>query len=724
MEKSRMLMPGLDKVLGKGRGQRLGSGRWQALRNMIVAVVLACTTLLGVPTSQAQPNVVSMVDVTVQASVSSTQAGVPFAVAITLDHKNGWHVHTNTPKIPTSWGDFPAIATTVTLQAATGKGVSIGELQWPKAKTIEVDLAGTGKPDSYEVFAGRAVIYVPVRLEQSAFQGETAKVATLRFDVTFQACDDKVCMFEETQTVEVILPLAAAAADIKPINATTFAGFDAARLDKDQRWTAAEALAAKPARVAIGDAPPQSVRTFFGIALPADGGVLTWLVFFGLAAVGGFLLNLTPCVLPVLPLKVMAIVQHAGSPKRTLYLGMWMAAGVIAFWIGAAVPVLVLSSFADPSRIFGIWWVTLGLGLLIAIMSVGLMGLFNITLPQAVYAVNPKADSAWGSFLFGIMTAVLGLPCFGFVAGSLLAAAATLPKIVTLAIFVGLGVGMALPYFVLALKPSLIKKIPRTGPASELIKQVMGLLLLAAGVFFIGAGLIALVAEKPWLGKQLHVWIAALLGLFAGLWIISRTFQISKRLAPRTIFAIVGLFVGAVGIWYANNSTTRARTNYMEKQAGLDASMSGRLLTGTWVDYSPAIIEMAKRENKVVVLDFTAEWCLNCKALKAAVLDRDPVKGRLRDDRIVLVTVDLTALSAPGWKLIKELGQTGIPLLVVYSPGSEQPWLANSYTSDQVLVAINHALALADGAAQDLASGTNEADATMPLVSTQPAGGR
>jgi thiol:disulfide interchange protein DsbD len=343
----------------------------------------------------------------------------------------------------------------------------------------------------------------------------------------------------------------------------------------------------------------------------------------------------------------------------------------------------VLSSFADPSRIFGIWWVTLGLGLLIAIMSVGLMGVFNITLPQAVYAVNPKADSAGGSFLFGIMTAVLGLPCFGFVAGSLLAAAATLPKIVTFAIFLGLGVGMALPYFVLALKPHWIKKIPRTGPASELIKQVMGLLLLAAGIFFIGAGLIALVAAKPWIAKQLHVWIAALIALIAGLWIISRTFQISKSMLPRAIFTVIGLFVASAGLWYANDTTTRARDNY---------------LSGMWAPYSPQAVAAARAEGKVVVLDFTAEWCLNCKALKAAVLDREPVKSRLREQNIALFLVDLTATEAPGWKRLEELGQTGIPLLAIYTPGEPQPWLANNYTADTVMAAVNRALQVADAA--------------------------
>jgi thiol:disulfide interchange protein len=114
-------------------------------------------------------------------------------------------------------------------------------------------------------------------------------------------------------------------------------------------------------------------------------------------------------------------------------------------------------------------------------MGIGIMGLFTIQLPAAVYAVNPKAETAWGSFLFGVMTAVLGLPCFGFVAGALLAGAATLPASTVMLVFASIGVGMAAPYLVLSAKPSLLRHLPRTGPASELVKQVMGLLLRRRG---------------------------------------------------------------------------------------------------------------------------------------------------------------------------------------------------------------------------------------------------
>lgn len=112
-----------------------------------------------------------------------------------------------------------------------------------------------------------------------------------------------------------------------------------------------------------------------------------------LVALGGFVLDLTPC-LPVIPIQVMARMPHAGSPGRSFGLGLWMAAGVVTFWAGIGLPVALLASVTDPSRVSGIWWVTAGIGALIAATALG------------------------------VTTAVLGLPCFGFVEGALLAGAA------------------------------------------------------------------------------------------------------------------------------------------------------------------------------------------------------------------------------------------------------------------------------------------------------------
>ena len=649
------------------------------------------------------------------ADKAEVKAGDRLTLAVVWEFEDGYHIHTDNPKPPKEW-DLKAIPTVIDIAASTG--FVVGPVQWPKAKTIQADLTGMGDPKPYEVFGGDSVVaFVPVVVATDATD------VTFNLTLRYQACNDEMCLRPAREPVTLVVPVAA---ESKPSeDATVFAAFDAKVFDGD--WTKGGAAAVtpqpstdvkpqptqQPAATTDGNTPAATTppadtqRSFFGIPIP-QGGFVGIVVILLLAILGGFILNLTPCVLPVIPLKIITLSQHAGSHGRTLFLGLWMALGVVAFWVGIGIPVLLFSSFGDPSRIFSIWWVTAGLGVLIALMSLGLMGMFSLNLPQGLYMINPKADTAWGSFVFGVMTAVLGLPCFGFVAGALLGAAATLPKIATLSIFLGLGIGMALPYLVLAMFPKLVDRIPRTGPASELVKQVMGLLMLAAAAYFIGSGLIALVASKPWLGKQLHIWIVAGFGIAASVWLVMRTIKITPSFARRAVFTLVALFIAGMGVWYASDATTRAKNIYVARAAAMEAAGGGKLLTGTWIEYNAGLFEQARKENKIIVMDFTAEWCINCKVLKGTVLERDPVKSEFANSDVVLFTVDLTSDEAAGWKTLEQMGETGIPLLVIYTPGNNTPWKSNAYTPAQVMTAVS--------SARNAASTLTQAPATTTTV--------
>lgn len=692
-----------------------------ASRVRFPALVAAMLSLLFALVAPAQ------VTTRVVADKAQVKAGDRLTLAVVWEFEDGFHIHTNAPKPPKEW-DFEAIPTKIDIAASPA--FTVGPIQWPQSKTIQADLTGAGNPQPYAVFGGENVFaFVPTVVAADA------KDLTFNLTLRYQACNDEMCLRPAREPVTLVVPLAGESKASE--DASLFAAFDARVFEGD--WTkgggaavtpqpstdatpeqtqspdptAATASGITPATTTATTAPTATQRTFFGIPIP-QGGFVGIVVILLLAILGGFILNLTPCVLPVIPLKIITLSQHAGSHGRTLFLGLWMALGVVAFWVGIGIPVLLFSSFGDPSRIFSIWWVTAGLGVLIALMSLGLMGMFSLNLPQGLYMINPKADTAWGSFVFGVMTAVLGLPCFGFVAGALLGAAATLPKIATLSIFLGLGIGMALPYLVLAMFPKLVDRIPRTGPASELVKQVMGLLMLAAAAYFIGSGLIALVSSKPWLGKQLHIWLVAGFGIAASVWLVVRTVKITPSVARRAVFTLVGLFIAGMGVWYASDATTRAKNTYIARAAAMEAAGGGKLLTGTWIEYNAGLFEQARRENKIIVMDFTAEWCLNCKVLKATVLERDPVKSEFAKSDVVLFTVDLTAETAPGWKTLQEMGETGIPLLAIYTPGNNTPWKANAYTSAQVMTALS--------AARNAASTLTQTAPAKPAVPTSPSG--
>ncbi len=622
-----------------------------------IVLMLLATTLFGVSAFAQSPfDQVGIGGDTVRVSVvKSAEALAPGstgAIAVILDHEIGWHVHTNAPPdIP----NFVAIATELLDLKVTG--ADAGPIQWPPVHVIEVQFVGP--PMDYPVFEGRAPIYVPLKVPQDA-QGEIH----IAFELSYQACNDTYCEMPESIPFEVTIPIDATA---EASWAGDFTDFD--RSVFDQSWADGSGTDA----TADSDAQPAGSK-FFGFVVPR--GILALAAF---GVIGGLVLNLTPCVLPVIPLKVMALSQHGESKGRTLALGLWMALGVFAFWFGIGLPVAFLTSVTDPSQVFGIWWVTLGIGIIIAIMGVGIMGLFEIKLPDKVYGMNPKADSAGGSFMFGLMTAVLGLPCFGFIAGGLLAGAATMPAVDILTVFGSIGIGMAAPYLILAAKPSWVDFIPRTGPASELVKQIMGLLLFAAAAFFIGSGIMAIVKADPVRAAQLPVWVkvaqwwaVAFFATIAGGWLIWRTFRISRKGAPRGIFLVVGLVISLAAVAFAAQQTEKT-------------------MNDIWTPYSDEILAGALEDGSVVVVDFTADWCLNCLALKASVLDINPVHDKLVSAGVVPLMADLTSRKAPGWDKLRALGQTGIPLLMIDGPGLDEPWLSNGYTPGQVVDAIERA---------------------------------
>ncbi len=637
------------------------------------------------------------VKVSMFASQDKVAAGGDVVIAVVMDHDIGWHSWTNPGNTPEGMAVFSgAINTEIAVKTADGSPLRAhdGFIQWPGVYGATANI-GEG-PREYATFAGRAITYLPVSIAADAATGEVWLDVTL----SFQSCDDKQCLAPTDVTERVLLQVvdAASLATSPPtlIHESDFAKFDPMVWPEIHSGATPHGASAsgagtstEAAATTAGAATSAPRPTFFGISLPRTEGALGVVVLAILSMIGGFILNLTPCVLPIIPIKILTISQHAQTPGRGLMLGVWMALGVVAFWAGIGIPAALFTAAADPSRMFGIWWLTLAIGLLIGAMGVGIMGLFTIQLPTAVYAVNPKADSASGSFLFGVMTAVLGLPCFGFVAGALLAGSATLPPAVIMIIFTSIGIGMAAPYLVLAAKPGLVERIPRTGPASELVKQVMGLLLLAAAAYFVGSGLITLVIDQPYIGKQLHWWAVAVFTIAAGFWMVMRTMQISKAAAPRAIFGLLGIVLAAIAMFFAWDRTATSRVEWERLQAS--SRSSDGFVAGAWNHYTPERFEAARAAGHIVVLDFTATWCITCQVLKATVLDPDPVKSAFEQKDVVVFEVDLTSNKAPGWGLLRSLGKSGIPLLAVYTPGVDRPWDANAYTAGEVIGALDQA---------------------------------
>jgi thiol:disulfide interchange protein DsbD len=628
---------------------------------------LTCTAILllaargamgqfGAPGDEAgPPDSREHVRVAVRTAAGQVAQGGDLPVAVVLDIDRGWHVwsHTMQPGAGLTTYEFAILTAIETGTPSAGLSIHREWMAWPEIHGVAADL-GDG-PQTYGVFEGRAIAFVPVTVARDAPLGR----ATLPLRVTFQACDDRSCLapatVDLTMAVEVVAPGTPSTGPPDP---------DLAAFPVDAF-----------SRIRGGAKPPDVVHfDLFGVvnfsidASTGAGFALLLLV----AMLGGALLNFTPCVLPVIPLKIMGLSQAGhGSRLRTLTLGIAMACGVVGFWLGLGGLIAGFSAFTATNQLFQYPVFTVAVGLFIAFMAIAMCGLFSVRLPQFVYAVNPSHETHTGSFVFGIMAAILSTPCTAPFMGAAAAWAATKTPALVLITFAAIGSGMALPYLVLAASPRLIERMPRTGPASELIKQVMSLLMLAAAAYFVGVGLSGWMTKAPDPPGRMYWWAVSGFGIAAGAWLAHRTFRITRRPLRRLSWGGFGALIVLISA-----------------SIGVRMTDSGPV---AWTYYTAERFAAAKGQGDVVVMEFTAEWCLNCKALEESVLRSPRVVALLNGPGVEPIKVDLTGNNTAGNQMLREVQRLTIPLLVVFRPDGREVFKADFYTADQVLQAVERA---------------------------------
>ena len=642
------------------------------------------------------------VKVSVKAGLDQVAVGGEVPIAVVFDHDKKWHIHTNNPNVPPELGDVFVIKTElkVKVEPQGAATAHVGHIQWPK---VHMEKVGFGAaPVQYGVFSGRAIAFVPVTIAPDAEPGEV----TLKITATYQACDESTCLppvDEEFEVkVQVVEPASVDTAAFANLSKGDFAEFDGSVWVKVQSGNRGVPEQPKDASKVEGSAKqPGAAVTganrleihVFGATITLNTGSAGGLIALLLIAVlGGVALNFMPCVLPVIPIKILSLTKSAGTRRRSIALGGAMALGVLAFWLALGLLVAALTSFDGPSQIFSYPETNIAVGAFIIVMGLGLSGLFTPKLPNWVYNISPKHDSYSGSFAFGILTSLLATPCTGPLMGGALGWAVTQPPIVSLLVFGAIGVGMAVPYLILAAYPKLIDKLPRTGPGNELLKQVMALLMLAAGAFFLGVGLAIVLAPPGGPVSQMY-WLPVMLLLAAaGFWLTWRIARIKGWPIGPIVFAVLGLLLLNAGLKGTFNTLFPDRG-----EAVAPANGNGGKATrgGTHIDWniwSPDRFADWRKADEVLVVDFTAEWCLTCKWLEANVLHTTTVADALRQVNVRPVKVDLTVRPGnPGWQYLKEHGFTGPPLLLIYAPDGTVVFKSNAYTINDVIDAINRA---------------------------------
>jgi len=370
------------------------------------------------------------------------------------------------------------------------------------------------------------------------------------------------------------------------------------------------------------------------------------LPFIGLALAGGLILNLMPCVLPVLSLKLLAILRHHGQARRHIRIGfLATAAGVVASMLALAGILAVLKAtgmavgwgmqFQQPA------FLALMAGALV-VFGASLAGLFEFALPPRLATALGTAggDGIGGAFLAGAFTTLLATPCSAPFVGTALAFALARGPAEILAIFATLGVGLASPHLVGAAFPGLVRMLPRPGRWMLLVRRVLAVPLFATALWL----LMVLAGQTSWAAA------AAMGGAFV---VLAAALALRPRIgAPATAIAAAVALSGAV-----------------IAPAVLRATPTHAVATN-WAAFDEAGIRRLVAEGRVVFVDVTADWCVTCKANRALVLDTPEVAKSLAGPGTVSMLADWTRPDARISDYLARNNRYGIPFNAVYGPGA------------------------------------------------------
>jgi thiol:disulfide interchange protein DsbD len=576
-------------------------------------------------------------------SVDRARPGDRLALAVVLDISAGYHINADSGQIK-PLVDFKPYPTRMTLTSVS-EGLTIEPPLYPPAHPVTVGFTS----DPLMAFDGRTIVYVPMTLEKETLSQKVQVNVT----VSYQACDNQVCFFPRQVVKAADLPVVFSGEAPQAVNQDLFVGYRLA------------------AATGAGNAVGFSVFGWHFAINTATG--LGFILLLSAAALGGMLLNLTPCVLPLIPIKIISLSNAVQNQARCLALGLAMFLGVLFFWLILGAAIALASGFTATNQLFQYPLFTIAVGFIIAVLAIGMCGLFSLRLPDFVYLLNPRQETLGGSFGLGILTAVLSTPCTAPFMGAAAAWAAVQHPFTTLTVFAAIGIGMALPYLLLSAFPEQVSKMPRTGPASVLVKQVMGLFMLAAAAYFIGTGVSALLMTPPSPPEKGYWWaVMAFIGL-GGLWLAYRTIRIASKIFQRLLFVSLGVILVAGALYGGMRLTDRGPID--------------------WIYYTPQRYQQAVDQRKIVVMVFSAEWCLNCKALEQSVLTSAPVVEQFSRKDVAPIKVDITGNNPQGKAKLQEIGHLTIPLLVVYSPAGKEVFRSDFYTVDQILAAVNRARA-------------------------------
>jgi thiol:disulfide interchange protein DsbD len=657
---------------------------------IVLRLALALVFLLfaGSPVSAQLYDGKTLVKASLLADTTAIVPGQPFQVGLLLEMAPGWHTY---------WEYSGDSGLPTTIDWRLPPGFAAGAIQWavPEAKV---------EPGDIQVYAysGRVLLLTTVTPPRDA-SGDV----TLRAAASWLVCAE-ICVPGGAE-LELTLPVGKSAA---PANAALFEEFRSRLPSNDQppfelAWKrtgdvlalqvrgapaatplalfplpAKNQIVGHPAFEAPDTLTIKAASPFTGVLSAGEGPARrAWFVsdtasaeaaitsqssalslwvalFYGF--LGGLILNLMPCVLPVISLKIFGFIKQAEDSRRSILLhGLAFAAGIFVWFIGLAAVIIALKSggtevtwafqFQNP-------WFNVVIGSVVFVFALNLAGVFEFVLPGRASNAMESAGSTSGlagSFFQGVFATLLATPCTAPFLGSALGFAFSQSAAVILAMFAAVASGMAIPYLILSAGPGWLKFLPRPGVWMERLKQFMAFPLLATLVWILSI----LGGQR---GTDGVIWFCAfLLCLAFACWLLGSFCGPLASRAKQTIALLFILATLGLGGWY-----------FLGKKfdhVGLEAM--DRI---AWVPFSKARVEEELAAGRSVFVDFTADWCITCKFNERTAIDTQAIRALLKEKNITPIKADWTNANPEITAALKSFGRVGVPLYVIYAASDPQ----------------------------------------------------
>jgi thiol:disulfide interchange protein len=577
-------------------------------------------------------------------------------VVIEIVPDEGWHLYSPAGSAKSEIGQ--------------GKPTIVSAAEGEAAKVTRVAVASaipTSQPALVESGAVDGPIVLELRVDAA---GSPAGMRTVDAVIGFQTCSEQTCDPPTAVRLSLTPPSterpagSIAFADARYADAATApAALATAAAPADPVVAAIPAMGAAPASAAIPVAPAAT-----SLSLPVA-------LLMGLA--GGLLLNLMPCVLPVLGLKLMSFAQQSGRERREIFqTNLWYCAGVFAvFFALATASVAANIGLGGANLAWGEQFTSAGFNIsMIAVVfafALSFLGIWELPIPgfigEKAGHVQQQEGPA-GSFLKGVLSTVLATPCSGPFLGPVFGFTLTQPTAVTYAVFGAIATGMALPYVLVGLMPGLVKFLPKPGAWMATFKEVLGFVMLGTVVYLFTF------LHHEWFVPTL----AMLIGIWAGCWWVGREQE-------RTGLAGFGRWVQAgalaAGIAWAAFTLLAPGESVIQWQQPFSRDRLAEL----------------RRSGATVMVDFSADWCPTCKFNLAYAIETDRVKAAIEKNRVIPMLADWTDGSNEIKQALESLHSRSIPVLAIYpaaTPGGACPEpivLRDLITESQVLEALETA---------------------------------